>query len=97
MQSSPATQQPCLSLRVRLCCFDCAQDWQTGIACPGREHPARLPPRFSQNSLLQDAFNPDMRFHAGRKSQIESFAGANITYTIEAMMGDRRALQVCQK
>lgn len=31
---------------------------------------------------------------AGRKSRIESFAGANITYTIEGMMGDRRALQV---
>ncbi|KAK9801960.1 hypothetical protein WJX73_001837 [Symbiochloris irregularis] len=30
---------------------------------------------------------------AGRKSRIESFAGADITYTIEGMMGDRRALQ----
>ncbi len=30
----------------------------------------------------------------GRKSSIESFAGANRTYTIEAMMGDRKALQV---
>jgi prolyl-tRNA synthetase len=30
---------------------------------------------------------------AGRKSRIESFAGANCTYTIEGMMGDRRALQ----
>lgn len=29
----------------------------------------------------------------GRKSRVESFAGANCTYTIEAMMGDRRALQ----
>jgi prolyl-tRNA synthetase len=29
----------------------------------------------------------------GRKSAVESFAGANRTYTIEAMMGDRRALQ----
>jgi prolyl-tRNA synthetase len=29
----------------------------------------------------------------GRKSRIESFAGANVTYTIEAMMGDKRALQ----
>jgi len=29
----------------------------------------------------------------GRKSRIESFAGANCTYTIEAMMRDRRALQ----
>lgn len=31
---------------------------------------------------------------AGRKSRLESFAGADCTYTIEAMMGDRRALQV---
>ena len=30
---------------------------------------------------------------AGRKSERESFAGANCTYTIEAMMQDRRALQ----
>lgn len=29
----------------------------------------------------------------GRKSRLETFAGASITYTIEAMMGDRRALQ----
>lgn len=29
----------------------------------------------------------------GRKSKVETFAGANRTYTIEAMMGDRRALQ----
>jgi prolyl-tRNA synthetase len=29
----------------------------------------------------------------GRKSRVETFAGANTTYTIEAMMGDRRALQ----
>ena len=30
----------------------------------------------------------------GRKSRIESFAGANVTYTIEGMMGDKKALQV---
>ncbi len=30
---------------------------------------------------------------AGRKSRTESFAGADVTYTIEAMMGDGRALQ----
>lgn len=30
----------------------------------------------------------------GRKSKLETFAGANATYTIEAMMGDRKALQV---
>ncbi|CAH9070572.1 unnamed protein product [Cuscuta epithymum] len=30
---------------------------------------------------------------AGRKSRLETFAGASKTYTIEAMMGDRKALQ----
>ncbi|KAG0475461.1 hypothetical protein HPP92_015147 [Vanilla planifolia] len=30
---------------------------------------------------------------AGRKSKSETFAGASCTYTIEAMMGDRKALQ----
>lgn len=30
---------------------------------------------------------------AGRKSKLETFAGADTTYTIEAMMGDRKALQ----
>eukprot|EP00210_Caulerpa_lentillifera_P007724 g7370.t1 len=29
----------------------------------------------------------------GRKSKLESFAGAKTTYTIEAMMGDKKALQ----
>lgn len=29
----------------------------------------------------------------GRKSKVETFAGASTTYTIEAMMGDRKALQ----
>ena len=32
----------------------------------------------------------------GRKSRIEAFAGADVTFTIEAMMGDRRALQACK-
>lgn len=31
----------------------------------------------------------------GRKSEAEKFAGAHTTYTLEAMMGDRRALQSC--
>ncbi len=32
---------------------------------------------------------------AGKKSESEKFAGAHTTYTLEAMMGDRRALQSC--
>ena len=32
---------------------------------------------------------------AGRKSDTEKFAGADVTYALEAMMGDRKALQFC--
>lgn len=32
---------------------------------------------------------------AGRKSESEKFAGAHTSYTLEPMMGDRRALQSC--
>ncbi len=32
---------------------------------------------------------------AGRKTEREKFAGADITYTLEALMGDGRALQSC--
>lgn len=32
---------------------------------------------------------------AGKKSEAEKFAGAHTTYTLEAMMGDKRALQSC--
>lgn len=34
---------------------------------------------------------------SGRKSKSESFAGAQTTFTIEAMMGDKKALQVSSK
>jgi len=46
---------------------------------------------------IYEAFARDraaMPVIAGRKSRSEQFAGANCTYTIEAMMGDGRALQV---
>lgn len=36
-----------------------------------------------------------MPVYVGRKSEKEKFAGADITYTVEALMGDRRALQSC--
>ena len=47
--------------------------------------------RIYEEFATQVAAMPVM---AGRKSHLESFAGADCTYTIEAMMGDRRALQV---
>ncbi len=32
---------------------------------------------------------------SGRKSETEKFAGADVTYSLEAIMGDRKALQFC--
>ena len=93
MQNLPATQQPCLSSRVRFCCQESAYIRRLFTARSGRVHLVR-PPSLSYKTCLCRML-PDIGFYAGRKSRIESFAGANITYTIEAMMGDRRALQVC--
>jgi len=41
---------------------------------------------------INDAAVPVIR---GRKSEAEKFAGADTTYSLEAMMGDRKALQFC--
>lgn len=49
---------------------------------------------WCDDAVLYDA-QAAMPVVSGRKSRLESFAGANVTYTIEAMMGDRKALQVC--
>ncbi|GAV76295.1 tRNA-synt_2b domain-containing protein/HGTP_anticodon domain-containing protein/ProRS-C_1 domain-containing protein [Cephalotus follicularis] len=68
--------------------------WQEG-------HTAHATPEEAENEALQmiDVYT---RFAyeqaaipviAGRKSKVETFAGATKTFTIEAMMGDRKALQ----
>lgn len=54
-------------------------------------HRCRLAVHRAQEFAVSQAAMPVI---AGRKSRLESFAGANVTYTIEAMMGDKRALQV---
>ncbi|RWR83607.1 Aminoacyl-tRNA synthetase [Cinnamomum micranthum f. kanehirae] len=54
--------------------------WQEG-------HTAHATPEEAEN---EQAAIPVI---AGRKSRAETFAGASRTYTIEAMMGDRKALQ----
>jgi prolyl-tRNA synthetase len=43
---------------------------------------------FAQNAAA-------VPFIAGRKSESEKFAGAHTTYTLEALMGDKRVLQSC--
>ncbi|KAG7673513.1 hypothetical protein Ndes2526B_g03037 [Nannochloris sp. 'desiccata'] len=68
--------------------------WQEG-------HTAHATPEEAEEETIKmlrvyERFAKDvaaMPVVAGRKSRRESFAGANCTYTIEAMMGDRRALQ----
>ncbi|GFP91356.1 proline--tRNA ligase [Phtheirospermum japonicum] len=68
--------------------------WQEG-------HTAHATPEEAENEALQMigvytkfAFEQAaIPVIAGRKSKVETFAGAAKTYTIEAMMGDRKALQ----
>mmetsp|Transcript_26702 Transcript_26702/g.58223 ORF Transcript_26702/g.58223 Transcript_26702/m.58223 type:complete len:570 (+) Transcript_26702:100-1809(+) len=68
--------------------------WQEGhtahATAEEAEEEARRMIRVYEDFAVNTAAIPVV---AGRKSRIESFAGANCTYTIEAMMGDRRALQ----
>ncbi|GMJ06510.1 PROLYL-TRNA SYNTHETASE 1, OVULE ABORTION 6, prolyl-tRNA synthetase organellar [Hibiscus trionum] len=68
--------------------------WQEG-------HTAHATPEEAENEALQmiDVYTKfayeqaAIPIIAGRKSKVETFAGADKTYTIEAMMGDRKALQ----
>ncbi|MED6223232.1 Proline--tRNA ligase, chloroplastic/mitochondrial [Stylosanthes scabra] len=68
--------------------------WQEG-------HTAHATPQEAENEAVQmiDIYTKfayeqaAIPVIAGRKSKVETFAGANKTYTIEAMMGDKKALQ----
>lgn len=68
--------------------------WQEG-------HTAHATPEEAEKEALQmiDVYTKFAYNQAaipvivGRKSKVETFAGADRTYTIEAMMGDRKALQ----
>lgn len=68
--------------------------WQEG-------HTAHATPEEAEKEAMQmiDIYTKFAYEHtaipviAGRKSKVETFAGASRTYTIEAMMGDKRALQ----
>lgn len=68
--------------------------WQEG-------HTAHATPEEAEKEALQmiDVYTKFAYEQAaipvivGRKSKVETFAGASKTYTIEAMMGDRKALQ----
>ncbi|GLC44306.1 Proline--tRNA ligase, chloroplastic/mitochondrial [Pleodorina starrii] len=68
--------------------------WQEGHTAHATAEEAEAEARLMIDVYTDFAVNvAGMPVVPGRKSRIESFAGANCTYTIEAMMGDRRALQ----
>ena len=70
---------------------DCALDRFAYLAQPEEaEAMAMAMVRVYEDAAVGLAAMPVV---AGRKSRLESFAGADTTYTIEAMMGDCRALQ----
>ncbi len=79
-------------------CSDACPGQRRSLLCPSNRQnvqsfrdPPPLPAQVYEDFACNVAAMPVI---AGRKSRIESFAGANCTYTIEAMMGDRKALQV---
>ncbi|HUR77763.1 MAG TPA: proline--tRNA ligase, partial [Acidimicrobiales bacterium] len=71
--------------------------WQEGHTCHATEADAR---EFALN-ILANVYEETIRdvlaipAYVGRKSERERFAGATYTWTIEAMMGDGKALQMC--
>ncbi|CAL8460590.1 g119 [Coccomyxa elongata] len=68
--------------------------WQEGHTAHATAEEAKAMAEQMVNVYADFAINcAAMPVIPGRKSRIESFAGANVTLTIEAMMGDRRALQ----
>jgi prolyl-tRNA synthetase len=71
--------------------------WQEGHTCHATEDDARA---FALN-ILANVYEETIRdvlaipAYVGRKSERERFPGATATWTIEAMMGDGKALQMC--
>ena len=73
-----------------------AAHWPQGVAAPRPRsvpQPRSLPACVTVHGPRCGAAGQPGWGCAGRKSRLESFAGANLTLTIEAMMGDRKALQ----
>jgi hypothetical protein len=86
----------CNALHLPAClpaciCFATLQEGHTAHATPEEAEAEALAmiQLYAEFATTQAA----MPVVVGRKSKLESFAGANVTYTIEAMMGDRKALQ----
>jgi prolyl-tRNA synthetase len=71
--------------------------WQEGHTCHATEADAKA---FALN-ILTNVYEETIRdmlaipAYVGRKSERERFPGATATWTVEAMMGDGKALQMC--
>jgi prolyl-tRNA synthetase len=71
--------------------------WQEGHTAHETEQEAQAEALRILDQVYLDAYERVMAVpaHAGRKSEAERFPGAVETYTLEAMMRDRKALQAC--
>jgi hypothetical protein len=104
VRGSRARGAVCLALQPATCSLQPAASIRPGSTqqsppwpAPGRRTPHTASPwPLSHSPPKPRPARPQaaMPVVPGRKSRIESFAGANVTYTIEAMMSDKKALQV---
>jgi prolyl-tRNA synthetase len=70
--------------------------WQEGHTAHATAEEAELETRQMVDVYTDFAWNEAaIPVIPGRKSEAEKFAGADITYALEAMMGDGKALQFC--
>ncbi|HEX2030204.1 MAG TPA: proline--tRNA ligase [Actinomycetota bacterium] len=71
--------------------------WQEGHTAHETEEEAQHEALRILDEVYLDAYRTVMAVpaHAGRKSESERFPGAVETYTLEALMRDRKALQAC--
>jgi prolyl-tRNA synthetase len=83
-------------LRTRLFLRTTEFLWQEGHTAHATFEEAEAEARLIL-SIYQDFYETQAAIPviAGRKSESERFAGADVTYSLEAMMGDKRALQAC--
>jgi len=83
-------------LRTRLFLRTLEFFWQEGHTAHATYEEAQAETIQMLNVYTDFAFNEAaVPVIPGRKSEAEKFAGADVTYSLEAMMGDTKALQFC--
>src|SRR5437879_12261994 len=85
-----------LELRTKLFLRTLEFYWQEGHTAHATREEAEFETRQMLDTYTDFAVNDAaIPVIPGRKSDSEKFAGADTTYSLEAMMGDRKALQFC--